>query len=118
MFFDVAPLDFQTVLQLPTCSLECIANCDIDVLVCGLVIGHAAHSYLIALCPDVDYDVVEPSLALMLVRRFHSNAAADDVVAKQFEFLRVFANGRLDGRGWPEAVKINLYWNLHISQTP
>ncbi len=98
MPFNVASLDFQVVLQLPACGLECISNSDVDVLVRGLIIGHATDGYLITLCSDVDYDVIQPAFVLMLVRCLNSNAAADNVVAKQFEFLRVLANRRFDSR--------------------
>ena len=104
----VAASNIEPVLQLSPRRIECIPDCHVDVLVGVLVVRHPADRDFIAFGPDVDDDVVEPPFALMLVRRLNRNPAADDIVAEDFELLRVLAYGCLDKLGAFEVLELDL----------
>lgn len=93
MLLDVTPLYLEAILELTTCGFECIAYRNIDVFMRLFVVRHSAYSDFVAFGPDIDHNMVEPAFVLMFVRRRNGYAAADDIVAKQFKFFGVLANG-------------------------
>jgi hypothetical protein len=58
-----------------------------------MLVWVAAHHELTARQANVNHHVKELALAMMLVRRFHSHATADNVLGETFEFHCVRASG-------------------------
>jgi hypothetical protein len=102
------PPNIEPVLQLSPCRVERVPDCNVNILVGLLIVGHPADGDFVTFGPDVDDNVVEPPFALMLVRRFDGNPAADDIVAEYLELPGVFANGCLDKLGPFEILEADL----------
>ena len=92
MAFDLASVNPNIILQLPSCGCKSIAKRNINVLMLlFIVVITTDHDLLMRHC-DIDPDLVEVAMVLMMVFRFNGNPTAGDVVAMLFQFCSFFPN--------------------------
>lgn len=108
MILDLAPLDADIFFQLARCCSEGVAESDVKVLMGLLVVVVTAHDDVLVRNADVNSDFVEITLMLMMMFRFNSNTAADDVIAELFQFGRFFPYPGFNRIGMRDAPKRNL----------
>ena len=107
MFHLTAPAAHM-VLDLPSGGIESVANRHIDVFVCVVRSGLTTHDQLRAARLHIHAHLIEIALVVMLVRRFHDDVTAHQIVGVAIEFFRALANPRLDRiRPW-HVLKNNL----------
>ena len=97
--FDLAPLSARIVLNLPPRLTKGIVNGEIDVFVSGMLRWISSDHELLAGHSEIDADVIDPPLAVMLMRRLHDYPAPHDPSEKPIQLRRPAADARLNGVG-------------------
>ncbi len=108
MFFHFAALDAHIFFELTLGHVEGIAQGHVQILVRLLVMTLAADHDMLIGNAKVDADVEEITLLLVLMIKFNSDPATDNVVAELLQFRRFFADFRFCGVGVGNAVERNL----------
>jgi hypothetical protein len=108
MVLDFATLDADVFFELARGGGEGIAQGHVKVLVGLLVMVVPAHDDVLVRDADVNSDFVEITLMLMVMFRFDSHSAADDVIAELFQFDRFFPYPGFNRIGVRDAPERNL----------
>lgn len=94
-------------------SFECIANGDIDIFMGMMQIPFPACDEFRPGQLHIDSHMVEITLPMVFMRRFHDYTATYDIAGKMLQLFRVPADTRLDGLRWRHVAKADLQRQLH-----